>query len=248
MTRFCCNWLEMWPSWSRKAQILEFGWLLKLPKILEVAQLTKKSTSAFWSLLLNQMGSNLTWMVLKGQSTLFWGSDHVWMDLRSKSGFVSKKLLWRHKSLKWSKFGLNWHGNELKWTWKWSKITQGCFESLKSWKYLLSQCFEIKIWHEKVKKRAFSGKIWHEKWPWNGPNLNSIDWKSIQSDGGWSRPMFEAKNRRKWAIFQSFWDQISHEKRLEIWLETCLKNESVFCFEMVQNCLEMDRKGSKSPH
>ena len=119
MTRFCCNWLEMWPSWSRKAQILEFGWLLKLPKILEVAQLTKKSTSAFWSLLLNQMGSNLTWMDLKGPWTLFWGSELCLMELRSKFWILKSR-----KSENGTKFW-SWNGQKrLKIALKWTEKTQ----------------------------------------------------------------------------------------------------------------------------
>ena len=34
MTRLCWNWLEMRPNWSKKTQILNIGWLLKLPKSL----------------------------------------------------------------------------------------------------------------------------------------------------------------------------------------------------------------------
>ena len=41
-------------------------------------RLTRKSTSALWGLLLDQMVPNLTWVDLKGQSTHFWGSDLCW--------------------------------------------------------------------------------------------------------------------------------------------------------------------------
>ena len=103
----------MWPGWSRKLKFLNLGDFWSCPKSLEIAQLTWKSKSAFWGLLLSQMGSNLTCLDLKGQST----------SLRSvevqKVGFVSKKWLWS-QSLK---FGLEqtWiESNELEMDWGWT--------------------------------------------------------------------------------------------------------------------------------
>ena len=63
MTRL--NWDLTWheAKWFRKTKILKFGLLLKLPKNFEIAQ---NQFCASWGLLLNQRGSNLTCMDLKG--------------------------------------------------------------------------------------------------------------------------------------------------------------------------------------
>ena len=145
----------MWPGWSRKLKFLNLGDFWSCPKSLEIAQLTWKSKSAFWGLLLSQMGSNLTCLDLKGQST----------SLRSvevqKVGFVSKKWLWS-QSLK---FGLEqtWiESNELEMDWGWTwRVDLSFFEGPTYVWWTFDPNSEL--WRSKFDMKIWLG-IWLKKW------------------------------------------------------------------------------------
>ena len=102
---------------SERPKFWNLGYFWSCPKNSGVAQkvngIDQIVTDHFWGLLLNQKGSNLTCMDLKGQSTLFWGFEHVWgpwLKVQKwascqKSGSEAKEF--EHEKLSDSKLDLN---------------------------------------------------------------------------------------------------------------------------------------------
>ena len=103
--------MKMRPNWSRKTQILEFGWLLKLPKSLGNCPKSQRVLS----------GLKLTWKWVAsawtGWQVPVWDPNHtqqrqttVWRALRPTGQILGQLEKWLKFAWKWTKM-----------TWKWFK-------------------------------------------------------------------------------------------------------------------------------
>ena len=144
MTRL--NWDLTWheAKWFGRAKILKFGWLLKLPKISgncpKVNCIDQMVKTTFWGLLLNQMGSNMTCLDPKGQSTFLKSKKRASCQ---KSGSETKKFEHEDCLEIWLKIlTRDWPENQRYWPNSQSlEIAQKSMSAL--WGLLLNHSLEI---------------------------------------------------------------------------------------------------------